>query len=359
MKKNIEVEGGELILRNKAGDHVVIPKKYRAEVQDMIKEGCHGCIDALVDTLPVMDNYAEDGTVIPQDPPRNIPGIYPDNMYSKMKESVNKLNTTKHSINDIKEYYTVYLNSPKYRERWNNIYGNPKLSNEDNMLNFRKYQARALEYISDPKVKLFYGDYDQDFGENYTEVGSSYNHFNKTVSIDMNEQNIKKIYVDENGNEVHFLQSVYDDYKLVPYTDEQLKLTIAHEFAHGIDYATRRSILHGAYNDRMDKMMQGKKRFDIIKANMSTNQDLNYHDKSTLERYADIQAIRYLMYADKVYDPGKENFTAEHLKILKENYLKRDKLADYKRFFELHTDDQIIKLMNILAQNDNNNETIG
>lgn len=63
--KKIEAEGSELILRNKAGDHVIIPKKYRTEVQDMIKEGCHGCIDALVDTLPVAEDYAEDGSIIP------------------------------------------------------------------------------------------------------------------------------------------------------------------------------------------------------------------------------------------------------------------------------------------------------
>ena len=58
---NIEAEGGELILKNSAGDHVIIPKKHRAEVQGMIKDGCHGCIDALVNTLPVMADYAEDG----------------------------------------------------------------------------------------------------------------------------------------------------------------------------------------------------------------------------------------------------------------------------------------------------------
>lgn len=70
---NIEAEGSELILRNKAGDHVIIPKKYRTEVQDMIKEGCHGCIDALVDTLPVAEDYAEDGSLYSEyltpDPP--------------------------------------------------------------------------------------------------------------------------------------------------------------------------------------------------------------------------------------------------------------------------------------------------
>lgn len=61
---NIEAEGSELILKNKAGDHVIIPKKYRREVQDMIKEGCHTCIDALVNTLPITSDYNEDGTLI-------------------------------------------------------------------------------------------------------------------------------------------------------------------------------------------------------------------------------------------------------------------------------------------------------
>lgn len=61
---NIEAEGNELILKNKAGDYVIIPKKYRLEVQDMIKEKCYGCIDKLVETLPVMEDYAQDGTII-------------------------------------------------------------------------------------------------------------------------------------------------------------------------------------------------------------------------------------------------------------------------------------------------------
>lgn len=60
---NIEAEGNELILKNKAGDYVIVPKKYRLEVQDMIKENCHGCIDKLVETLPVMEDYAQDGSL--------------------------------------------------------------------------------------------------------------------------------------------------------------------------------------------------------------------------------------------------------------------------------------------------------
>lgn len=63
-KFNIEAEGSELILKNKQGDSVIIPKKYRQEVQDMIKDGCHSCIDNLVETLPSIEHYAQDGSVI-------------------------------------------------------------------------------------------------------------------------------------------------------------------------------------------------------------------------------------------------------------------------------------------------------
>jgi hypothetical protein len=51
----IEAEGNEIILKNKAGDYVIIPKKHRVEVQGMLDDNCHTCIDALVETLPVYE----------------------------------------------------------------------------------------------------------------------------------------------------------------------------------------------------------------------------------------------------------------------------------------------------------------
>lgn len=48
---NIEAESLELVLKNKAGDFVIIPKKYRTKVQRMIKDNCHSCIDSLVETF--------------------------------------------------------------------------------------------------------------------------------------------------------------------------------------------------------------------------------------------------------------------------------------------------------------------
>lgn len=60
----IEAEGSELLLKNSEGDFVIIPKKYRVEVLNMLEEDCNSCIDALVETLPVMEDYAEDGNLI-------------------------------------------------------------------------------------------------------------------------------------------------------------------------------------------------------------------------------------------------------------------------------------------------------
>lgn len=68
MYKNIKVEAEnlELILRNSHGDVVIIPADKRKEVQGFINKKCNHCIDELVDTLPLMEDYAGDGTVYPK-----------------------------------------------------------------------------------------------------------------------------------------------------------------------------------------------------------------------------------------------------------------------------------------------------
>lgn len=61
---NVEAEHNELILENSHGDKVIIPANKRKWVQRKLDEGCHTCIDSLVETLPVGENYAKDGTVV-------------------------------------------------------------------------------------------------------------------------------------------------------------------------------------------------------------------------------------------------------------------------------------------------------
>lgn len=70
-KQNIEVEGGELLIQSKEGHYAVIPAKHRQEVMDMIKDGCDNCINNYIQTLPKDSDYAEDGSLYPEEPPIN------------------------------------------------------------------------------------------------------------------------------------------------------------------------------------------------------------------------------------------------------------------------------------------------
>lgn len=62
--KTIEAEGGELILSNEAGDHIIIPRDKRQEVLSLIEKKDFGAIDKIASTLPVDADYAQDGTLI-------------------------------------------------------------------------------------------------------------------------------------------------------------------------------------------------------------------------------------------------------------------------------------------------------
>lgn len=69
MYKNIKVEAEnlELIIENSHGDKAIIPANKRNWVKQKLSEGCHSCIDSLVETLPVMEDYAQDGGIYPTD----------------------------------------------------------------------------------------------------------------------------------------------------------------------------------------------------------------------------------------------------------------------------------------------------
>jgi hypothetical protein len=94
MYKNIKVEAenNELILENSHGDKVIIPANKRDWVKQKLKDNCHGCIDNLVETLPVASQYAQDGSVY-------APG-------SKVK--VNQNNQVKEYDISSKEYIDLY-----------------------------------------------------------------------------------------------------------------------------------------------------------------------------------------------------------------------------------------------------------
>jgi len=55
------------LLKNSHGDMVVVPKNKVAWTRRKMSEGCHDCIDEMVSGLPLMSQYAEDGTLVPND----------------------------------------------------------------------------------------------------------------------------------------------------------------------------------------------------------------------------------------------------------------------------------------------------
>ena len=113
MYRKIEVnaEHNEIILENSHGDKVIIPANKRNWVKQKLSEGCHGCIDSLVETLPVASQYAQDGSV------------YPDGTRVKVNQD-----------NQIKEYD---ISSPEYKD----LYNSGKLMS---------YDKNSNTYISTP-----------------------------------------------------------------------------------------------------------------------------------------------------------------------------------------------------------------
>jgi len=108
---NVEAEHNELILENSNGDKVIIPANKRNWVKQKLSEGCHNCIDSLVETLPVASQYAQDGSV------------YPPNKKVKVNQD-----------GQIKEYD---ISSPEYKD----LYNSGKLMS---------YDKNSNTYISTP-----------------------------------------------------------------------------------------------------------------------------------------------------------------------------------------------------------------
>ena len=130
--KKIEAEGSELILRNEHGDYAIIPKKHRLEITDMVKEGCNNCIDAFVEALPTMNDYAEGGTLFPASSTKiNLKNpVYEEELMQK-KLLKNKLYTEAQAgnVESDRKFREIFKTSPhKYRydndSEYRNYYDN-------------------------------------------------------------------------------------------------------------------------------------------------------------------------------------------------------------------------------------------
>lgn len=69
----INAEGGELILKDEFDNVVIIPKDRRNDVLELLKS--NQSINHIVDKLPLMEQYADDGSLIPPDKKVKIQGV--------------------------------------------------------------------------------------------------------------------------------------------------------------------------------------------------------------------------------------------------------------------------------------------
>jgi hypothetical protein len=159
---SVEAESDELILKNKHGDHVIIPSNKRKWVQKKLDEGCHKCIDALVETLPVSSQYAEEGGLYEKDKP---PVESKSSEYEKIIKKKGKLNYEQ-AISYIKEkglkgkdLHQFLLNNVKNgwklprTEMWEQLVKDPNYKvpiTEDEILAYRKYSETSSRLQADP-----------------------------------------------------------------------------------------------------------------------------------------------------------------------------------------------------------------
>lgn len=80
MGKRIEIEGGEIAIRNSNGDFAIIPRHKRSAFMALYESDNFVAIDKMVSSLPRMVDYAADGAVMPNiysgDPDRTLMAMY-------------------------------------------------------------------------------------------------------------------------------------------------------------------------------------------------------------------------------------------------------------------------------------------
>ena len=119
---------------------------------------------------------------------------------------------------------------------------------------------------------------------------------------------------------------------------------LAHELGHLIDPMIAKPVYSGSkvleYKDAPYSYLE-------LLHNHNRN-DLNYHDLSDNEKYADLQQLRYLLYKSGIYDSrSNTKFNNEHLKKAKELGLRTN-----SRLMQMFDDDTIIDMLNTIAYND-------
>ena len=277
-----------------------------------------------------------------------------------LKDGQCVLTETKQAEKDIVDYYTHYLNSPKHRERVENL--------------------KEGEYGEDLEFKT------KEDVQNYIDARLEQLRTVKYKYIPEEEWNKVSEKMDENADNIWFVMNnmdIFDDvssrYKRkkhqVRVSPGQAKehntwttaSILANEIEHAIgatspnweDYERVTFINHKGEQDWYMKLKEGRAResdmrdsekgmiYGAFKKGYLDDENIGDHDKKPTEIKSDIGMTRWELYNQGIYDAGTEDFTQEHLNYIKANPEKFGKWSVLKKAFE---DEDLIKLMNELTK---------
>jgi hypothetical protein len=209
--------------------------------------------------------------------------------------------------NDVKSFYNEYLNSDNYKTRL----AAQGHTNPIELINDRLTNLKGTDYLED------------DF------LPSAYQPGNYTVVINPKQSA-------EDGMPVRTVAS--------------------HEFSHVVG-ASQDKIMKNPNlelnQNEMNAFSTKNKLRGKNTAGMTEQQKLDVeHDSRPSESKADLDALRFRLFQDKIYNTGTQEFSPELLKQAKERY-KDDNMVN--RLFQNFSDDDLIYLMNNIAKNNKNN----
>lgn len=264
----------------------------------------------------------------------------------KYKDEVRK------QAKDASDFVVSYVKSPGFKQRLKLVpkflkqyEQNPKYNSfpSDLTLNFKDYRY---------KVKLepftFYTKYPES-------VGSYFNPKSKTVYIQSDgKSNVTENHGNESAHEYghvveHMIQpsllikdTFYKQHPELEGTDPQYETPFVYSYIFPHFRESK------AYKQMLFRLADDEDARKYYEKHPRTVYDIDSvsHDADPGESYADLMSLRYDLNATGIYDSRKANnpFTKEHLQKYKA--LKRK-----QRLFDNFTDDQIIKMMNEIAQN--------
>lgn len=233
------------------------------------------------------------------------------------------------------------------------------------LLKIKKPDVAALDHDLDYNASTYRKDV-VDFFNNYIDspnykarlLKQGYNEQEANDAISLRKANlsvtdIKKQLGRPTGSEYDPKdQKVYvDPLQWVKYPNFSLRGLLSHEYSHvaGAMHPLSPKIPSPMRlsNKEMDEIESRNKLFKIKTAPENMVAGI-LHDRAGHEGKADMDALRYMMYKDGLYNTGKQDFNLELLNIAKKKYSGDFNVA---RLFKNFSDQDIIWLMNNIAAN--------